>query len=116
MRPELWTLPVSGEREQALDALFAGRPDVLSVEDVAEVLNVTRTNVYAWLRDGVIPGYKLGTTWRVLRDELKATMAALGPYVSILGNIIGTGPWFDAYVVNLLAIPTGEFLPGSLED
>ena len=48
--------------------------------------------------------------------ELKATMAALGPYVSILGNIIGTGPWFDAYVVNLLAIPTGEFLPGSLED
>lgn len=66
---------MSGEREHALDALFAGRPDVLSVEEVAEVLNVTRTNVYAWLRDGVIPGYKLGTTWRVLRDELKATMA-----------------------------------------
>lgn len=75
MRPELWALPVSGEREQALDALFADRPDVLSVEEVAEVLNVTRTNVYAWLRDGVIPGYKLGTTWRVLRNELKATMA-----------------------------------------
>jgi phospholipid/cholesterol/gamma-HCH transport system substrate-binding protein len=44
-------------------------------------------------------------------EELKATLAALGPYVSILGNIIGTGPWFDAYAVNLLAIPTGEFLP-----
>lgn len=44
--------------------------------------------------------------------ELKATLDALGPYVSILGNIIGTGPWFDAYAVNLLAIPTGEFLPG----
>lgn len=66
---------MSGERERALDALFAGRPDVLSVEEVAEVLNVTRTNVYAWLRDGVIPGYKLGTTWRVLREELKTTMA-----------------------------------------
>jgi phospholipid/cholesterol/gamma-HCH transport system substrate-binding protein len=48
--------------------------------------------------------------------ELKDTLAALGPYVSILGNIIGTGPWFDAYAVNLAAIPTGEFLPGSLED
>lgn len=46
--------------------------------------------------------------------ELKATLHALGPYVSILGNIIGTGPWFDAYAVNLLAIPTGEFLPGPL--
>jgi phospholipid/cholesterol/gamma-HCH transport system substrate-binding protein len=44
--------------------------------------------------------------------ELKATLSALGPYVSILGNIIGTGPWFDAYASNLLAIPTGEFLPG----
>ena len=46
--------------------------------------------------------------------ELKATLDALGPYVSILGNIIGTGPWFDAYAVNLAAIPTGEFLPGPL--
>jgi phospholipid/cholesterol/gamma-HCH transport system substrate-binding protein len=44
--------------------------------------------------------------------EIKATLAALGPYVSILGNIIGTGPWFDAYAVNLASIPTGEFLPG----
>lgn len=44
--------------------------------------------------------------------ELKATLHAFGPYVSILGNIIGTGPWFDAYAVNLLAIPSGEFLPG----
>ncbi len=43
--------------------------------------------------------------------ELKATLAAAGPYASILGNIIGTGPWFDAYVVNLAAIPTGEFVP-----
>jgi phospholipid/cholesterol/gamma-HCH transport system substrate-binding protein len=44
--------------------------------------------------------------------ELKATLNALGPYTSILGNIIGTGPWFDAYASNLLAIPTGEFQPG----
>jgi phospholipid/cholesterol/gamma-HCH transport system substrate-binding protein len=45
-------------------------------------------------------------------EELKATLDALGPYASILGNIIGTGPWFDAYAANLAAIPTGEFLPG----
>ncbi|MFC7496218.1 MULTISPECIES: MCE family protein [unclassified Nocardioides] len=48
--------------------------------------------------------------------ELKATLNALGPYVDILSNIIGTGPWFDAYASNLLAIPTGEFVPGRLED
>ncbi|KRA37227.1 MULTISPECIES: MCE family protein [unclassified Nocardioides] len=46
------------------------------------------------------------------KKKLKETLAALGPYVSILSNIIGTGPWFDAYAANLLALPTGEFLPG----
>ena len=49
-------------------------------------------------------------------DQLTATLDALGPYVSILSNIIGTGPWFDAYASNLLAIPTGEFLPRPLEN
>ena len=47
--------------------------------------------------------------------ELKDTLAALGPYVSILGNVIGTGPWFDAYPSNIPAIPTGEFHPGTIE-
>lgn len=49
------------------------------------------------------------------KQKLKETLAALGPYVSILSNIIGTGPWFDAYASNLLALPTGEFLPGFVE-
>ncbi len=37
----------------------------------------------------------------------------LAPYTNILGNIIGTGPWFDAYVVNLGAIASPEFVPGT---
>jgi phospholipid/cholesterol/gamma-HCH transport system substrate-binding protein len=49
------------------------------------------------------------------KKELKATLHQLGPYVSILSNIIGTGPWFDALAVNLLTIPTGEFVPGVME-
>jgi phospholipid/cholesterol/gamma-HCH transport system substrate-binding protein len=48
--------------------------------------------------------------------ELKATLAALGPYVSILGNIIGTGPWFDAYAMNLVGVFTGEFVPGGVNE
>lgn len=58
----------------ALNALFVDRSETLSVEEVAELLNISRQNAYAWLRDGVVPGYKLGTTWRVIRDELKDTM------------------------------------------
>jgi phospholipid/cholesterol/gamma-HCH transport system substrate-binding protein len=48
--------------------------------------------------------------------ELKATLAALGPYASILGNIIGTGPWFDAYAINILGHFTGEFVPGGVNE
>ncbi|MDP3968173.1 MAG: MlaD family protein [Nocardioides sp.] len=47
------------------------------------------------------------------RKELKETVARLGPYADILGNIVGTGPWFDGYVVNLLGFSTGEFVPSS---
>lgn len=75
MQPRAWQRAVSEVRSTAaLDALFAGRPETLSVEEVAELLNISRQNAYAWLRDGVIPGYKLGATWRVIRDELKETM------------------------------------------
>ncbi|GAB4003220.1 MCE family protein [Nocardioides ultimimeridianus] len=53
----------------------------------------------------------LGTLVR-RKKQLKAVLHDLGPYVSILSNIIGTGPWFDAYASNLAAVTTGEFVPG----
>jgi len=58
----------------ALDALFEGRGPRLEAAEVAELLGMTSQGVYNWLRDGVIPGYKLGNTWFILRDELKETM------------------------------------------
>jgi len=36
-----------------------------------------------------------------------------GPYVNILGNVIGSGPWFDAFVPNILGVFTGEFVPAA---
>ena len=51
-------------------------------------------------RPGAAPRSTTCSTCSISKEkELKATLAALGPYVSILGNIIGTGPWFDAYAV-----------------
>lgn len=37
---------------------------------MAKLLGVSRPTGYTWLRDGAIPGYKIGATWRFLRDEL----------------------------------------------
>ena len=45
-------------------------------------------------------------------DQIETLIHNYGPYVNILGNIIGSGPWFDAYVPNILGVFTGEFVPG----
>ncbi|MGN6721849.1 MAG: MCE family protein [Marmoricola sp.] len=47
------------------------------------------------------------------KDQLEQTIKYYGPYASILMNVIGTGPWFDAYVPNLPGLVTGEFKPGT---
>jgi len=44
-------------------------------------------------------------------DQLETMLRNYGPYVNILGNVVGTGPWFDAYVPNMLDVFTGEFEP-----
>jgi phospholipid/cholesterol/gamma-HCH transport system substrate-binding protein len=46
------------------------------------------------------------------KANIQATIHNLKPYASILINVIGTGPWFDAYVPNLVGMASGEFVPG----
>ncbi len=58
----------------SLDRLFEGRREMLSAPEVAELLGMTKQGVYNWLREGVIPGYKLGTSWFISRDELKEAL------------------------------------------
>ena len=70
MRTTARVLPVT----DGLDALFEGRAATLSAPEVADMLGMTKQGIYHWLRDGVIPGYKVGTTWFILRDELKDTL------------------------------------------
>lgn len=58
---------------------------------------------------------ELGKTTKFLTDrekQLRRTIHNLGPYASILINIIGTGPWFDAYVPNFAGLVAGEFKVG----
>ena len=57
----------------------------------------------------------LRTAIKFLNDrdkQIGETVRYYGPYASNLINIIGTGPWFDAYVPNLLPVPGTEFQPG----
>jgi phospholipid/cholesterol/gamma-HCH transport system substrate-binding protein len=45
------------------------------------------------------------------KGQLQKAIRNLGPYTRILSNIIGTGPWFDAFASNLGTIAT-ENSPG----
>lgn len=59
-----------------LDDLFEDLPKQLSVNQVADVLGIRPPTVYKWLRENRIPGYKVESVWVIIRDELKAHVAA----------------------------------------
>jgi excisionase family DNA binding protein len=52
---------------------------LLTLEQVAERLAVSRKMVYDWIRDGRIPGVKMGRLWRVKEGSLDAFIDSLEP-------------------------------------
>ena len=45
---------------------------LMSIRDVAEFLQLNQTTIYAWAQQGMLPGYKLGRTWRFRPSEIEA--------------------------------------------
>ena len=48
---------------------------LMSVEQVAEYLQLTRSTVYDWDQKGKIPAIKLGQVWRFRRKEIDGWLA-----------------------------------------
>lgn len=48
-----------------------GEDDYLTFGEAAELLSVSRSTLYRWLREGEVPGHKLGRQWRFVREELE---------------------------------------------
>jgi len=53
------------------------REDVLTVADVAVLLELKPYTVKEYARRGILPGRKLGRTWRFLRPELEEAIRHL---------------------------------------
>jgi len=53
------------------------REDVLTVDDVASLLELKPYTVKEYARRGILPGRKLGRTWRFLRPELEEAIRRL---------------------------------------
>ena len=58
-----------------LDEMFADLPATLTVQQVADLLGMHNKGVYRWIREGIIPAYKLGASWFIVRDDLKDALA-----------------------------------------
>ena len=48
------------------------KPEIMTLEEVAEYLRVSERTVYDWAQKGEIPCGKLGTAWRFKRIEIEA--------------------------------------------
>ena len=45
--------------------------EILTIEEVAQLLRVSERTVYDWAQKGEIPGGKIGTSWRFKRDAIE---------------------------------------------
>ncbi len=50
----------------------SGRPRYLTVEEVADVMRVSKMTVYRLLHSGEMPGVRVGRSFRVPQDALEA--------------------------------------------
>ena len=50
-------------------------PVMMTLEEVAKYLRLHRTTVYRLAREGVIPGFKIGSQWRFNKTRVDQWMA-----------------------------------------
>jgi general secretion pathway protein E/type IV pilus assembly protein PilB len=48
--------------------------DHMTFEQASEFLNTSRSTLYRWVREGRVPGHKIGRQWRFRREELEAVL------------------------------------------
>ena len=44
--------------------------EIYTLEEIAELLQVTRRTIYTWIKDGKLKAFKVGRGWRVSRADL----------------------------------------------
>jgi excisionase family DNA binding protein len=52
------------------DSQVKDKPDLLNLQETAELLRVSNQTVYNMLKDGRLSARKIGKEWRFLKDEV----------------------------------------------
>lgn len=69
--------PVGTGEAQVNQAPSFTREDLLTANDVADILQIKRSTVLDYMRRGVIPARKIGRRWYALRSRLDAHIGDL---------------------------------------
>lgn len=51
--------------------MFEQYDDILTIEEIAEILKIGRTQAYRIVRSGNLKGYKEGKDWKIPKQALK---------------------------------------------
>ena len=68
------------------------REDILTVKDAAQLLGVSTYTIMEYARRGVLPGRKLGRSWRFIRTELEDAIQQLTACGNRPGRLIQAAP------------------------
>ncbi len=49
---------------------MAKSKDILTIKDVADYMDVHPMTIYKYVKNGKIPAFKIGTSWRIRRDSI----------------------------------------------
>jgi excisionase family DNA binding protein len=60
------------------DSKSSEKPDLLNVQEVADILRVSNQTVYNMLRDGRLAAHKIGKEWRFAKDEVYEAIRGKG--------------------------------------
>ena len=105
-RGDLVTLMKQGELvfQELISRREAIRSLLVNAEKLAVELRGLATDNQAQIGDALTELHTALKFLRAREKQIDTTLTNLGPYASILINIIGTGPWFDAFVPNFASI------------
>jgi len=56
--------------------LFAGCNEILTVNEVMDLLCIGKNTIYSLLNSGELQGFRIGRTWKIPRDALVSYILA----------------------------------------
>jgi excisionase family DNA binding protein len=67
------------KRGRKIPVRFVDMPEVMTPQQTQELLQISRATFFRWVQAGKLPGaVKIGDSWRVMRDQLRAYLEHKG--------------------------------------